>query len=260
MSKGQIGLIVGIIGLFGIIYFGCETKPKDIQDVEKSRSLEIEATGIQNILREARKSLSAESSTILEQLQRELQTVEEDSLKIPILEQISGTWYELNNATLSGYYAEEIANIKDDEDSWSIAGTSYAIGAKMAQEQKVRDFSTGRAAKAFEKAISINPDNVSNRVNLAITYVDNPMGGSPMRGILMLRELNEKYPENTTVLNTLGRLAIQTNQLDKAIERLSNAISLEPNNQRTSCLLAEAYSRKGDAAKAEKFRTQCEQK
>jgi len=260
MSKGQIGLIVGIIGLFGIIYFGCETKPKDIQDVEKSRSLEMEATGIQNILRDARKDLSAESSTILEQLQRELKSAEQDSAKVPILEQISGTWYELNNATLSGYYAEEVAKIQKDEQSWSIAGTSYAIGAKMAQEQKVRDFSTGRAIKAFEKAISINTDNVSHRVNMAISYVDNPMGGSPMRGILMLRDLNEKYPENTSVLNNLGRLAIQTNQIDKAIERLSTAIGLEPNNQRTSCLLAEAYSRKGDAANAEVYRTKCEMK
>lgn len=260
MTKGQIALLVGTLGLFSLLYFGCDTKPKNVLDLEKSRSIDMEATGVQNILREARKSIPQEGTAVLETLQQELSNTKEDTSKVKLLERIAGTWYSLGNSTLSGYYAEEIAKIKDNEDSWSIAGTSYAIGAKQAQEQKVRDFSTGRAIKAFEKAIAHNPDNVSHRVNLAISYVDNPMGGSPMKGIMMLRELQEKYPTNTTVLNTLGRLAIRTNQVEKALERLGQAIQLEPNNKTTSCLLAKAYRMKGDLESAEKYKLICEER
>jgi cytochrome c-type biogenesis protein CcmH/NrfG len=84
----------------------------------------------------------------------------------------------------------------------------------------VKAFCNQRAVQAFENAISLNPDNASHRLNLALTYTEMPPEDNPMKGILLLRELQEQYPENTQVLNALGRLAIQTGQYARAVERL----------------------------------------
>jgi len=79
-----------------------------------------------------------------------------------------------------------------------------------------------------------------------------------MQGILMLKELNDKYPNNVSVLNQLGRLAIQTGQGEKALERLTKAYELDPKNGATICMLASAYEITGDDTNAVKFQTLCE--
>ena len=78
-----------------------------------------------------------------------------------------------------------------------------------------------------------------------------------MKGILMLRDLIEKEPENVLVLSTLGRFAIQTGQFEKAIERLEKAISLDPKNNKANCLLAQAYQGVGNAEKAAEYANIC---
>ena len=72
-----------------------------------------------------------------------------------------------------------------------------------------------------------------------------------MKGILMLLELNKQYPDNVGVLLQLGRLALGTNQLEKAVERLRTLLEIQPDNKEAHCLLAEAYSKMGQSQKAE---------
>nr|HRO74505.1 bacterial transcriptional activator domain-containing protein [Saprospiraceae bacterium] len=69
--------------------------------------------------------------------------------------------------------------------------------------------------------------------------------------------LNKQHPKNVTVLNQLGRLALQTKQYDKALERLEAAIQLEPDNKNTNCLLATVYQETGNQAKADEYNKKC---
>jgi uncharacterized protein HemY len=59
------------------------------------------------------------------------------------------------------------------------------------------------------------------------------------------------------VYNALGRLAIKTNQWQRAIERLEKSWSLDKKNPNTPCLLAKAYEGAGNIAKATEFATLC---
>jgi cytochrome c-type biogenesis protein CcmH/NrfG len=124
-------------------------------------------------------------------------------------------------------------------------------------DQKTRDFCSKRALKSFEMAISLAPDKVEPKINQALVFVDNPEKDNPMKGILMLRELQQKYPQNTSVLNQLATLAIKTNQIDKALERLEESYKIDPSNMNTICLLAEVYTLAGNDQKAVMFRDMC---
>ena len=73
----------------------------------------------------------------------------------------------------------------------------------------------------------------------------------------MLLSLNKKHPENISVLNLLGQLAIKTGQHDKAIARLEKALTLDGKNKQTICLLAQAYQAAGQAAKASEMEKLC---
>ena len=87
-------------------------------------------------------------------------------------------------------------------------------------------------------------------MQLAMVYVDKPLEDNPMKGILMLRELNTKHPENADVNIQLGRLAIKTGQFEKAVERLKKAVELSPGTVSIYCLLADAYTGLGDKTNA----------
>lgn len=258
MTKLQIAILTSAIALFFIMYFGCNTKSSEIRAVEKTRAFEVEQTGIESLVREAKAGRSeAELSPVLI-LESQLADLEEgDTAAAALYRQLSSQWYQLAQPAISGYYAEKVAEMVNTEEAWSIAGTTYAIGVQRAGDQKVKDFCTGRAIRAFESAISINPDNLNHRVNLALCYTENPPPDNPMKGILILRELNQSNPQSVLVMNTLARLAIQTGQLETAIRRLEKALSYEPENAVTNCLLANAYERSGQADKAQAFAEKC---
>jgi tetratricopeptide (TPR) repeat protein len=257
MTKLQILVVSSMVLLFVGMYIGLDIKQKKQKEIERSRAIEAESTDINALLKEAKSKLPTEKSTLILSIETKLRESRTDSAKVEILKELSGNWYKLERIDIAGFYAESIAEIKNDEESWSIAGTTYAIGIQRAKEEKVKQFCFGRAVRAFENAISINPSNTTHKVNLAVCYVENPLPDNPMKGILMLRDIVEKEPENVLVLTTLGRLAIQTAQFDKAIERLQKALSLEPENNKANCLIAQAYQGRGDTGNAEKYAIKC---
>ena len=112
LNNGQFLTIIGTILLFFILYFGCETKPTEILEVEKSMAFQLEATGFDNLIRDAVKRLSKEDLVLFNSYRKEVNDITiEDTIKVKSFEQLSSFWYEQSDAALSGYYAEEIAKI-----------------------------------------------------------------------------------------------------------------------------------------------------
>jgi tetratricopeptide (TPR) repeat protein len=257
MTKLQWTVLGAAMALFLILYFGCETTPSDIAALEKSRVLSAESTDVNTLLSEAKLELESIASSELLLLESQLEEAVDDTARAEAYKSLSSKWYELEYPALAGYYAQQVAEIEGTEDAWSIAGTTFTICIQRSEIQKVRDFCAGRAVSAFESAISLNPDNIAHQVNLALSYTYNPPSDNPMKGVLMLRELNQKAPDNVLVLNTLARLAIRTGQYGRAVERLEQALEKEPDNIATACLLAQAYEGNGDMAKAQTFAAKC---
>ena len=63
-------------------------------------------------------------------------------------------------------------------------------------------------------------------------------GENPMEGILALRALAESDPPNVDAVVWLGIFGIQSGQLDKARERFSEAVTLEPGHLEATWQLA----------------------
>jgi len=256
INRNQSILIGSMVVLFCLIYFGLNTKAETQRELEQSRSANIEATGIQNIVMESKKALSKDELNVIEAMQTEYQKATSDEEKVEKAKNLASKWYEFGSPIVSGYYAEEIAKIENTKNSWSITGTTYSIGINSSKKEKYVQFAKGRAVKAFETAITMTEDNVLDKINLALIYVDHP-DESPMEGIQMLLKLNENNPENVQVMNQLARLAIRTNQTEKAIQRLQKALSIEPDNNTSICLIAQAYESSGQVSLAKEFQDKC---
>lgn len=257
MTKLQWAAIAAALALFLVLYFGCDRRPTDVASMERSRALSMEQVNPEVLIQQAKAELGPSEQALTQRMEQAVEAAPSDEERAEAYKRLSSQWYELQQPAIAGYYAQQVAELLNEEESWSISGTTYTICVQRSEDEEVRDFCTGRALQAFEMAISLAPENAAHRVNLALVYTANPPEDNPMKGILMLRELNQEDPDNVLVLNALGRLAIRTGQFDKALERLEAALLTEPDNRTTICLLAQAYDGAGDAIKAKAFADQC---
>lgn len=257
MLKLQTILLAVGLGLFSLLYFGLDFKPKKFASVERNRAMSTKNTDISNLIRDVQSALSPSQAALLIALEREIEASTSDSLKSELLKQLSGKWFEYKQPHIAGFYAEQVAEIENTVEAWSITGTSFAATFKGPFEEKVKTYSLERAVTAFENAVSIDPEDIRSKVNLALCYVERPPEQNPMKGILMLLDYDKQYPDNPLVLLNLGRLAIQTGQYEKAIGRLERVVNIAPKNTQSYCLLAVAYEKVGNADKAALNQVKC---
>lgn len=251
-------MISAAVFLFAVLYFGFDTKPSKQKEIEKDRASAFTSTDINSLLVDAKSDLPAQASASLEALEGDAERASADTAKAAAYKQLSSFWYQLEKPAIAGYYAEKVAEMSRTEEAWSIAGTTFSLCLQREQEDKIKSFCTEHAVQALEKAASLNPENVQHKVNLALVYAENPPKETPMKGILMLVDLNKQFPDNVLILTQLGRLAIKTSQFDRAVQRLGRAVELAPDNQAAICLLAQAYEGMGDQTKAAEFKSKCE--
>ncbi len=257
MNRNQILFILSFIALFGILYFGFDTKPSKQAKLEETRALTFESTDIRVIMADVKKKLSTRDNSIIGLKEQELQRAQTDSATFIKLENLAKEWYALGFPEISAHYAEEIAKERNDADSWSIAGTTFTICVTKQVEEKVRAYCNKHAKEAFENAISIDPDNIDHRINLSVLYTEAPPKNNPMQGILMLREMNQENPEEIKVLNQLARLSIRTNQWDNALKRLNQVLKIKPDNQPAICMIAKVYQSLQDFSRAADYQSRC---
>lgn len=257
MNRTQYSVILAALALFLLLYLGFDTKTEKQKVSEQSRSLQAESTSLETLEADAKAHLTPGQTAEVADLEKQMEAAGSDKARISALKDLSGWWYRAGQLPIAGGIAEEVAALENADTAWSVAGALYFSALVATEDQTVRSFCATHAVKAFENAASLNPDNPEHRVNLALVYSENPPPNNPMQAVLMLRDLESKYPDNPAVYNALGRLAIKTGQWQRAVDRLEKAWSLSKNNPNTPCLLAKAYDALGNTAKAQEFAGIC---
>lgn len=235
MNRQQLIVVGSAIVLLFVLYFGCETQTKEQKAIDQSRALTTEALDIKSHIEKTFSTLDAP-------LKASIQSLDAESKDPSVLKQISAAWHNAKHDEIAAWYAEKVADVEKTEDAWSIAGANYYLAIAQNTDKPLRDFCTQKAVNAFQNAVSLNPKKVEHKVNLALCYTENPPQDNPMKGILLLRELDKENPDNVIVNVQLARLAIKTGQFDKAISRLEKVLTAEPENKKAICLIAEAYA------------------
>lgn len=240
MGRPQWIAVVVVSILLLLTYWGCPVRPPEMEEGFKRGPLE--ATGLESLIRAARSALKPAQIATLASLEGRLEEEESADSRRPLLEELAGEWYRAGQPAISGVYAKQIAEEVNTEDAWSITATTFSICLKQEDvDDKTRQFCATQAEAAYQAVISLNPDEVNHRVNLALTYTDYPPKDNPMKGILQLREVVADYPDNPQGYIALAQLSIKTNQWENAAKRLEKAVELAPDNPDAVCNLARVY-------------------
>ena len=197
MQRTQfLALFLACLAVF-ILYVGFRTKPSSFEQVEQSRAASATTTDVNTLIAQARQEISGPPANQIIALEQDL---DPEAPKSETLKALSSAWYQLGFAPIAGHYAAEVAELEGTPEAWSMAGNTYSLALQQNEDEKIRAYCLENAVSAYEKAISLDPEEVEYRLNLALLYTEMPPQDNPMKGILMMVDLNKQNPNQPAVL------------------------------------------------------------
>ena len=260
-SRGLPILLITAFVLFTLcLYFFTDTKSENQRAVETSRAMMKQSVSPELLLREAIDSLTNERKNRLETMRVSLQQAETDEEKVAWLKQISSAWYAMERPDIAGYYAEKINELRpEDVEALSIAGSTYTAALNLdGLSKRSKDFAAERARAMFEQAGNLEPFIIVHKINHALTFVYRPLEDQPMKGILDLVGLSKTYPKEPLVQKHLAVLALQTGQIEKAKQRVRNALLYSDDKKELYCLMTAVLERANETDSLMLYKQLCE--
>ncbi len=234
--------IATTIVVFLLMFFCLPTKTEEQKLIEKSRAESFETISTDVVLTDAMQKLSEEDKLIFANLDAKLESAESQS---DVLKQISGEWFKRREWFLAGAYADRVAALENNASAWSMAANSYAIGLQQYKDSELADYCREKAVANYQKAIDMDPQELEYKLNLAVAYAERPLVEEPMKGVMMLLDLDKSHGDDPRVQTTLAYYSIQTGQLEKAEKRLLRALELDSMNVKANCLMAKLIRQTG---------------
>lgn len=127
------------------------------------------------------------------------------------------------------------------------AGNAFYEGVTFASTPSKIEKLSANARKWLEKVPDSDPNSTEAQAKIALTWVNSE---APMKGILKLRELAEKEPNNEFLAYQLGILSFQSGQYDKAVARFEKVTAINPKNVNGYFYLAQSLMQLGQKEKA----------
>ena len=153
------------------------------------------------------------------------------------------------------YFSYSAALLENSEKSLTFAAQLYIDNLVTEGDPAMQHWLAEQAKDLLEKALVINPNNDSSKIGLGACYIFGNISNNPMEGILPIREIVQKNPNNLYAQMILGLGGKKSGQLDKAIERFLLIVNKDPENLEAIFHLAECYEMHNDKPNAVKWYT-----
>ncbi len=257
MQKSQI-LLVGAAAtvLVVLVAFGRTVPHSDKKAMPTATHLhegqEVKSIAIDDLLASAKQKVPADKLISIARLENIVRG-DVKNQQIAAYKQLYASWDSLNQLPIAAYYLGESAKLENSEKSLTFAANLFLEHLEHAEDPAVMNWETKQAIGLMDKALALNPGNDSLKIKQALLY----MNTEPMVGVQKLRDVVAANPDNAEAQITLASLAIQSNQFDKAIERMESFTQKHPEEAKALFVLAEAYKGKGDFKKAIELAEKC---
>ena len=256
MKKQQFLLVSIALAAFVLLYFFGKTIPpkKAEPPTIGSQSTEKQSVKFEDLLAKAKEKISADQSQRLLKLENSVVRGDIKEQQLHVYHQLARFWADSAHIFEPyAYYTGEAAKLENSEKSLTFAAHLFLENLMTEGQPAMQYWLASNAKVLFEKAITINPANDSSKIGLGACYLFGNISDNPMQGILPVREIATKNPDNLYAQMILGLGGKKSGQFDKAIERFSIVVQKQPDNVEALFNLAECYEEKGDKANAVKW-------
>ncbi len=254
--KQVILLVAGAVMVILLFEYGVTKTPKQPSAMMPpmmggGNSSLSSSVAFSSILEKAKGTLSDSQRNSIESLELQLKKVHGDKEKAAMLEVIANSWEKTGNVLVAGKYFAEASEITNNKNTLEKSANLFYTGFPTTTDSLAKIFGAQEGVKVFQQLSKLDSANYEYPIHEAVCYVDGL--GQVMPGVMLLKSVEQKDPDNKEMNLILGRLAVVSGQYDKAITRLEKLIKLDPTNAEAYFHLAEAYravGRKDDAIKS----------
>jgi tetratricopeptide (TPR) repeat protein len=191
--------------------------------------------------------LSPQINAEIENIEQKAKTATDKDEKFKAYESLGKRWQAIGQKGIAAHYFANAGDLVNSEKILNFAAHLYEEGMSKADNAAVRKLYADGKVNSLNKVVGINPNNDTATMDLALAMIDQ---GDVMNGVFKLRDFAEKNPKNIRAQVTLGKMALQSNQLDKAIERGKIVLALDKDNFEAHLFMGEAYKNAGEIDKA----------
>lgn len=256
MKKKQIVLVSVALVAFVLLYFYGNTVPttKAAPETDHAQHDDHQSISFDELLQKAKARISPEQNERLLQIENSVKRGDVKDQQIHVYHQLARFWADSAHLFEPyAYYNGEAAKLENSEKSLTFAAHQFLERLMDARDPAMQNWLATNAKVLFEKAIAINPANDSSKIGLGACYLFGNISDNPMQGILPVRDIAQKNPDNLFAQMILGLGGKKSGQFDKAIERFTIIVQKQPDNIEAVFNLAECYEEKGDKANAIKW-------
>ena len=259
MKKQQLLLTgAGIVLIASLFFFGKTVAKKEVAALPGTSMPSIPLFNWNNYVQAARQKLPAYQQNYLNNLENSVKRGDVKYQQIKLNNQLASFWKDsVQQNDLYIFYTSEAAKLVNSEKNLTFAARLILKDLRNEEDNAKRGWKSEQAISLFEKAIELNPNNDSLKVELGSCYVfGKGMAGdaqSTMKGIQQLLQVVKKDSTNMQAQLVLGIGGVISAQYDKAVDRLQTVVRNEPDNIEAISWLADAYAGKGDKPNALKW-------
>lgn len=250
LNKQQVYLITGsIILLASLTFFDKTVNPKKTPDTPKNEIKE-STFKFNDVLNKAKSTLDSNLLKKINALEKDVLNAS-NSDKIHYLSQLALAWK--NEAQIIEpylFYNGEAAKLVNSEKTLTFAAHQYIEKLLVLDNADVQNWLASQAKVLFDKALILNPNNDSSKIGLGACYILGNISNNPMTGILPVREICNKQPNNLFAHYILGVGGLKSTQFNKAIEHFKILHNSNTKNVEYTLYLAECYERMQDKTNA----------
>ncbi len=256
MNKQKLLLLLGGGVLFcAIFFFGRTVPPKKNITAMASQPVQRPKLTTEDVLTNAKKNLTAEQVQKITELENSVVRGDVKNQQIKVYAQLADFWKnDENRPDISAYYKGQQGLLDNSEKDLTFAAQLLLTGVLVSDnDPSMQTWMATNAKRFFDKAIELNPSNDSSTIGLGACYMFGNISDNPMQGILPVRAIAEKNPNNLFAQKILGLGGIKSGQYENAIKRFETVLKINPNDMEALLNLAETYDRMGEKEQAIKW-------
>lgn len=238
-------LILFFIGINGLSV----PTPKSAQ--KPKQNVAVKAADFDSLLQAEKNKLHPQVLGEINNMESELANAADDQARAELLDKIGRRWLELNKPLVGAKFISESGFLDNSEKKLTFASHLMNKELHDMQDAGMREWMADLAERSLNKILEVDPHNVDAKMELATLYIEGK--GMPMQGVAQLQEIVGNDSANFQANLVLGKMAIESNQLDRALDRAQLILRYHPDSWEARILMAEAYLRQGDKANAEKY-------
>lgn len=244
------------LGLIVLLNFGASTKKPVGPNADKVASQppmmgkqQVRLLNFDSLLAATKVKLPPETQASISLLENNISRSDIKEQQIADYESLGKLWRQAKRNAIAAHYFGLSGKLENSEKKLNFA--AHLLSEELNSDEEwmpsMRNWMEQEAIGYYSASLAINPLNDTVKMDLATVYM---AANEPMKGVEQLLDIVRRDSTNVPANIMLGKMAVQSGQLDKAIERGNTVLSVNPKSVDAYLFMGEAYKRQGNKQKA----------